>query len=182
MLNSLLNVRIKQDILLFLQIHLGNFVQFFWMFRFRLSVLWQNELKFFHAWAPQHMTEVLYNSQFIWYTAFEVMTMADSILRDKSKEFAKQIVFLCRDIKANMKESVRMNFMGIWSSLPYKLSFQRLFSLLLRKNKKFWKKYWQIGFYVILCHRSRAESDTRGHIENAASPSGKATDSDSVIT
>jgi len=39
--------------------------------------------------------------------------MADSILRDKSKEFAKQIVFLCRDIKANMKESVRMNFMGI---------------------------------------------------------------------
>jgi len=41
------------------------------------------------------------------------MTMADSILRDKSKEFAKQIVFLCRDIKANMKESVRMNFMGI---------------------------------------------------------------------
>ena len=34
------------------------------------------------------------------------MTMAESILRDRSKEFAKQIVFLCRDIKANMKESV----------------------------------------------------------------------------
>jgi len=27
--------------------------------------------------------------------------MAESVLRDKSKEFAKQIVFLCRDIKAN---------------------------------------------------------------------------------
>ena len=35
--------------------------------------------------------------------------MADSILRDKSKEFAKQIVFLCRDIKTNMKESVLSN-------------------------------------------------------------------------
>ena len=35
--------------------------------------------------------------------------MAESILRDKSKEFAKQIVFLCRDIKANMKESVLAN-------------------------------------------------------------------------
>ena len=35
--------------------------------------------------------------------------MAESILRDKSKEFAKQIVFLCRDIKANMKESVLTN-------------------------------------------------------------------------
>ena len=35
--------------------------------------------------------------------------MAESILRDKSKEFAKQIVFLCRDIKTNMKESVLTN-------------------------------------------------------------------------
>ena len=35
--------------------------------------------------------------------------MAESILRDKSKEFAKQIVFLCRDIKANMKEFVLTN-------------------------------------------------------------------------
>ena len=35
--------------------------------------------------------------------------MAESILRDKSKEFAKQIVFLCRDIKANMKETVLTN-------------------------------------------------------------------------
>ena len=35
--------------------------------------------------------------------------MAESILRDKSKEFAKQIVFLCRDIKANTKESVLTN-------------------------------------------------------------------------
>ena len=35
--------------------------------------------------------------------------MAESILRDKSKEFAKQNVFLCRDIKTNMKESVLTN-------------------------------------------------------------------------
>ena len=35
--------------------------------------------------------------------------MAESILREKSKEFAKQIVFLSRDIKANMKESVLTN-------------------------------------------------------------------------
>ena len=35
--------------------------------------------------------------------------MSTSILRDKSKEFAKQIVFLCRDIKANIKESVLTN-------------------------------------------------------------------------
>ena len=41
--------------------------------------------------------------------------MAESILRDKSKEFAKQIVFLCRDIKANMKESVLTN--QLFSSL-----------------------------------------------------------------
>lgn len=37
------------------------------------------------------------------------MAVAESILRDKSKEFAKQIVFLCRDIKTNMKESVLTN-------------------------------------------------------------------------
>ena len=35
--------------------------------------------------------------------------MADSILRDKAKEFAKKIVFLCRDMKANHKESVLIN-------------------------------------------------------------------------
>ena len=35
--------------------------------------------------------------------------MAESVLRDKSKEFAKQIVFLCRDIKSNVKESVLTN-------------------------------------------------------------------------
>ena len=27
----------------------------------------------------------------------EVITMADSVLRDKAKEFAKTVVFLCRD-------------------------------------------------------------------------------------
>ncbi|NMP37705.1 MAG: four helix bundle protein [Clostridiales bacterium] len=35
--------------------------------------------------------------------------MADSILRNKAKEFAKQIVYLCRDIKANQRESVLTN-------------------------------------------------------------------------
>ena len=35
--------------------------------------------------------------------------MADSILRDKAKEFAKKIVFLCRDMKTNYKESVLIN-------------------------------------------------------------------------
>ena len=37
------------------------------------------------------------------------MTVAESILRDKSKEFAKQIGFVCRDIKTNIKESVLTN-------------------------------------------------------------------------
>ena len=35
--------------------------------------------------------------------------MPDSILRYKSKEFAKQIVFLCRDTKIKTKESVLTN-------------------------------------------------------------------------
>lgn len=35
--------------------------------------------------------------------------MADSILRDKAKEFAKEIVFLCREIKAEHKETVLCN-------------------------------------------------------------------------
>ncbi len=35
--------------------------------------------------------------------------MADSILRDKSKEFAKQIVLLCRTIKQEHRESVLTN-------------------------------------------------------------------------
>ena len=39
----------------------------------------------------------------------EVITVADSILRDKAKEFAKRIVFLCRDMKADHKESVLIN-------------------------------------------------------------------------
>ena len=43
------------------------------------------------------------------YNNFEVITLADSILRDKAKEFAKTIVFLCRDMKANHKESVLIN-------------------------------------------------------------------------
>ena len=35
--------------------------------------------------------------------------MADSILRCKSKDFAKQIVLLCRDVKIKTKESVLTN-------------------------------------------------------------------------
>ena len=35
--------------------------------------------------------------------------MSESILRDKSKEFAKQIVFLCRDIKTTAKDSILAN-------------------------------------------------------------------------
>ena len=35
--------------------------------------------------------------------------MADSILRDKAKEFAKKTVFLCRDMKSSHKESVLIN-------------------------------------------------------------------------
>ena len=35
--------------------------------------------------------------------------MADSVLRDKAKEFAKTVVFLCRDMKSNHKESVLIN-------------------------------------------------------------------------
>lgn len=37
------------------------------------------------------------------------MFMADSVLRDKSKEFAKSVVFLCREMKLNKKESVLAN-------------------------------------------------------------------------
>ncbi len=35
--------------------------------------------------------------------------MADSVLRDKSKDFAKNIVLLCREIKSNFKEAVLVN-------------------------------------------------------------------------
>ena len=35
--------------------------------------------------------------------------MSNSILRQRSKDFAKQIVILCRNIKANSKESVLNN-------------------------------------------------------------------------
>ena len=35
--------------------------------------------------------------------------MSDSILRKSAKDFAKRIVFLCRDIKQNYKESVLTN-------------------------------------------------------------------------
>ena len=35
--------------------------------------------------------------------------MADSVLREKSKSFAKEVVFLCREIKATHKESILVN-------------------------------------------------------------------------
>ena len=35
--------------------------------------------------------------------------MSDSILRDKAKSFSKEIVFACREMKANKKESVLIN-------------------------------------------------------------------------
>lgn len=35
--------------------------------------------------------------------------MANSILRDKAKEFAKKVVFLCRDMKADRKEATLVN-------------------------------------------------------------------------
>ena len=47
--------------------------------------------------------------QFLCIIDLEVITVADSILRDKAKEFAKKIVFLCRDMKTNHKESVLIN-------------------------------------------------------------------------
>lgn len=35
--------------------------------------------------------------------------MGNSVLRDKAKEFAKEIIFLCRQIKAEHKESILTN-------------------------------------------------------------------------
>lgn len=35
--------------------------------------------------------------------------MSNSILRDRAKDFAKNIVFLCRDMKAEHKETVLIN-------------------------------------------------------------------------
>ena len=35
--------------------------------------------------------------------------MSNSIMRDKSKDFAKNIVFLCRNMKAEHKETVLIN-------------------------------------------------------------------------
>lgn len=35
--------------------------------------------------------------------------MANSVMRDKAKEFAKKIIFICREIKAEHKETVLTN-------------------------------------------------------------------------
>lgn len=39
----------------------------------------------------------------------EVIFMADSVLRDKAKEFAKDMVFACRDMKGERREGVLIN-------------------------------------------------------------------------
>ena len=49
------------------------------------------------------------DDQFLCIIDLEVTALADSILRDKAKEFAKKIVFLCRDMKSSHKESVLIN-------------------------------------------------------------------------
>ena len=51
----------------------------------------------------------LKGDQFLCIIDLEVITLADSILSDKEKEFAKKIVFLCRDMKLERKESVLIN-------------------------------------------------------------------------
>ena len=38
-----------------------------------------------------------------------MITLSDSILRDKAKAFAKTMVFACRDMKSNHKEAVLIN-------------------------------------------------------------------------
>ena len=43
------------------------------------------------------------------YNNAEVIIVAESVLRDKAKAFAKEIVLLCRQIKATHKESVLTN-------------------------------------------------------------------------
>lgn len=43
------------------------------------------------------------------YSLDEVNIMGNSVLRDKAKEFAKEIIFLCRQIKAEHKESILTN-------------------------------------------------------------------------
>ncbi len=35
--------------------------------------------------------------------------MSDSILREKAKEFAREIIYLCRDLRADRKEAVLTN-------------------------------------------------------------------------
>ena len=43
------------------------------------------------------------------YIDFKVIIVSHSPLRDKSKEFAKAVVILCREIKSNHKEAVLTN-------------------------------------------------------------------------
>ena len=66
------------------------------------------------------------------------MTMAESILRGKSKEFAKQIVFLCRDIKKY--ERVGFNKSALAFGNVYRRKHSR--GTICSRNKGF---YLQIG-------------------------------------
>ena len=43
--------------------------------------------------------------------------MSNSVMRDKAKAFAKNIVFLCRNIKAEHKETVLINQLHV-QALP----------------------------------------------------------------
>ena len=56
-----------------------------------------------------HGTISLENLVVFIYTLLEVSCVSKSILRDKAKEFAKEVVFVCKDIKAEHKETVLTN-------------------------------------------------------------------------
>ena len=41
----------------------------------------------------------------------EVIFLAESVLRDKAKDFAKEVIYLCREMKSERKEAVLINQM-----------------------------------------------------------------------
>ena len=63
----------------------------------------------YHFCRRQKYHAELCSAYHLYKNSFGGTTMLDSVLRHKSKEFAKQIVFLCRDTKARAKESVMTN-------------------------------------------------------------------------
>ena len=62
--------------------------------------------KYHSAQSAEYHLKKYQNSSII---VAEVIIMADSVLRDKAKQFAKDIVFLCREIKSSYKEAVLVN-------------------------------------------------------------------------